>query len=237
VQSLRIPGDDGVELHVGVTGDGPDVVHLSGGPGCVQYLENDELAPDGFRSWFPEPRGVGRSAGGPHTIEQAVADLDALRRAVGVRSWTVVGHSWGSDLAVAYALQHPDTVSGVVGIAGTGLQRDRSWSEAYHAGKGTEPHVPIDWVPEVHAALLTSFVEWIHEPRLWRQLADSPVPMRFVAAALDIRPSWPLQQLAELVPRGEFTPVPGVPHDFWATHPDVWLRVVTDACAGLPRLP
>jgi proline iminopeptidase len=61
--------------------------------------------------------------------------------------------------------------------------------------------------------------------------------MRFVAAALDIRPSWPLEQLAALAPHGEFTRVPDVPHDFWATHPDVWVRVVTDACNALSRLP
>jgi proline iminopeptidase len=71
-------------LHVGVTGIGPDVIVLTGGPGCVQYLEQDHLAPKGFRSWYPEPRGVGRSGGGPHTMEQAVADLEAIRHAVGV---------------------------------------------------------------------------------------------------------------------------------------------------------
>lgn len=44
--------------------------------------------------------------------------------------------------------------------------------------------------------------DWIHEPPLWRRLADCQVPMRFIAAGNDIRPSWPLQQLAELVPEG-----------------------------------
>ena len=43
---------------------------------------------------------------------------------------------------------------------------------------------------------------------LWRRLADSPVPMQFIAAGNDIRPSWPLAQLAALVPRGSFTTVP-----------------------------
>jgi proline iminopeptidase len=35
MRSLRVPADDGALLHVGVTGEGPDVVVLSGGPGCV----------------------------------------------------------------------------------------------------------------------------------------------------------------------------------------------------------
>jgi proline iminopeptidase len=220
------------ELHVGVTGHGPDVVVLTGGPGCVQYLERDEISPLGHRAWYPEPRGVGRSSGGPHTMQDAIADLEAIRAAVGVGTWIVAGHSWGCELGVRYAVEHPQAVTAVVGIAGTGPQRDRSWSAAYEAGKDTEPAIDIDWVPAVHAALRDSFADWIHQPGLWRGLADCPVPMHFIAAGDDIRPSWPLAQLAALVPHGEFSIVPGVPHDFWSTHPEVWTKTITDACAA-----
>ena len=223
---------DGVALHVGVAGLGPDLVVLSGGPGCVQYLERDEISPPDHRAWYPEPRGVGRSGGGPHTMERAIADLEGVREAVGVDSWTVVGHSWGCDLAVRYAVEHPEAVTAVVGIAGRGPQRDRTWSEAYESGTAEEPVVDLDWVPEVHASLSDSFTGWIHGPDLWRGLADCQVPMHFIAAGEDIRPSWPLAQLASLVPRGTFSTVPGVPHDFWYTHPDVWTRVVSTACAA-----
>lgn len=220
----------GARLDVGVTGEGPDVVVLSGGPGCVHYLEDDAIAPRGVRAWYPEPRGVGRSTGGPHDLERAVADLEAVREAVGVGAWVVLGHSWGADLGVRYALDHPERVRAVVGVAGTGPQRDRSWAEAYDAGKDAEPHPEIAWDRGVHAALMASFRDWIREPRLWRSLADLAVPVHLVAAGDDIRPSWPLEQLAALVPDGRFTTVPGVPHDFWWTHPEVWLRVVTDVC-------
>jgi len=110
-------------------------------------------------------------------------------------------------------------VTAVVGIAGRGPQRDRTWSEEYEAGKATEPVVDIVSVPEVHASLSKSFTDWIHRPDLWRRLADCDVPMRFIAAGADIRPSWPLAQLAALLPRGEFSTVPDVPHDFWSTDP------------------
>jgi len=231
VQSRTIQLAD-VALHVGVTGEGPDVLVLTGGPGCVQYLERDDLAPPGHRSWFPEPRGVGRSGGGPNTMAEAVADLEDIRRAVGVRRWIVVGHSWGADLGVRYAVEHPDAVTAVVAVAGRGPQRDRSWSDAHDAGRDAEPVVDIDWVPEVHTALSDSFTEWIHQPGLWRGLADCPVPMQFIAAGNDIRPSWPLAQLAALVPHATFTTVPGVPHDFWATDPAVWTRTVAAACVA-----
>jgi proline iminopeptidase len=123
MQSHTILASDGIPLHVAVTGGGPDVVMLFGGPGCIQYLEDDEIAPIGFRTWYPEPRGVGRSAGAGHTMTQAVMDLEAIRRAVGVQSWIVVGHSWGSDLGVFYAVEHPETVTAVLGSPGPASRR------------------------------------------------------------------------------------------------------------------
>lgn len=227
VRALTVRSDDAVILHVGVVGDGPDVVVLSGGPGCVNYLERDDLAPQGARAWFPEPRGVGRSGGGPHDLAKAISDLEMIREAAGVESWTVLGHSFGSDLAIRYALDHPHRVRAVVGVAGHGLHSDRSWSEIYSASRHTEDEFVIEWEPAVHESLKASFQAWIHEPDLFRRLADSDVPMAFLAAAEDIRPDWPLRQLASLVPGGRFHEVAGVPHNFWSTHPAKWREVVS----------
>ena len=41
--------DDGVVLHAASGGEGPDVVVLCGGPGCVHYLADESIAPAGFR--------------------------------------------------------------------------------------------------------------------------------------------------------------------------------------------
>lgn len=239
MRSLMVEADADTRLHVGVTGNGQDVLVLTGGPGCVQYLENDEIAPRGFRAWYVEPRGVGRSEGGPHTMGQAVTDLEGIRVSLDLESWIVVGHSWGSDLAVRYTVEHPTSVTAVIGIAGRGPQRDAIWSRDYEAGQTSEPFVDIAMVPEVHASLGASFTEWIHQPDLWRRLADCRVPMQFIAAGDDIRPSWPAQQLATLVPHASFKIVPGVPHDFWSTDPSVWTETVTKACSDvlLPSRP
>jgi len=111
MESRVVTAADGVPLHVDTCGAGPDVVVLSGGPGLVNYLADERLAPDGMRAWFPDPRGVGRSGGGPHPMAQAVADLESVRESVGITTWSVLGHSWGSDLAVRYALDHPGSVT------------------------------------------------------------------------------------------------------------------------------
>lgn len=92
--------------------------------------------------------------------------------------------------------------------------------------------VDIDWVPEVHAALSDSFT-WIHRPDLWRRLAGCQVPVHVIAAGEDIHPSWPLQQLAALAPNVQLSTVPGVPHDFWLTHPEAWTKTVTETCSAL----
>jgi proline iminopeptidase len=86
MESRRIPPDDGMTLHVGVTGTGVDVVTLSGGPGCVQYLEHDSIAPRGVSAWYPEPRGVGRSQGSAHDLRRVVDDLESLRRSIGIEA-------------------------------------------------------------------------------------------------------------------------------------------------------
>lgn len=230
VDSRSVSTSDGVPVRVLTCGAGPDVVVLSGGPGMVHYLAEQSLAPEGFRCWFPVPRGVPPSGGGPHDMVRAIADLEDVRSRLGIEDWIVLGHSWGSDLAVRYALEHPDRVRAVVGVAGHGLHRDREWAAAYRAGAARAPQVDVPWVPEVHAALWASFKDWIHEPALWRDLADSPVPMRFIGAGADIRPDWPLRQLARLVPAGAFESVADVPHDFWATDPDLWRATCTTAC-------
>lgn len=230
METRTVQAQDGTELHVAGCGDGPDVVVLSGGPGCVHYLAAERLAPAGFRCWFPDPRGVAASGGGPHTMADAIHDLEDIRQALGVERWIVLGHSWGSDLGVRYAIEHPSSVAGLVGMCGHGLHRDREWSAAYQQGKLTEIPIHIDHEPTVHESLMDSFKEWIHTPTLWRSVADCQVPTSFVSAGDDIRPSWPVEQLAWLAPRARHSTVPGAIHDFWSTEPDRWREVITAEC-------
>jgi proline iminopeptidase len=43
-----------------------------------------------------------------------IADMEALRRELGVETWLVFGGSWGSTLALAYAEAHPERCRGLV---------------------------------------------------------------------------------------------------------------------------
>ena len=133
----RIPADDGIELWVEVTGDGRAGVPLvlcHGGPGLWDNLGPLAALLDHDRPvvrW--DQRGCGRSGGpdGPYSLRQSLADLAAIRRALGIDRWIVGGHSWGASLALRAALDAPASAAGLLYLCGTGLGAE--WRPSYKA--------------------------------------------------------------------------------------------------------
>ncbi|PKO37592.1 MAG: proline iminopeptidase [Betaproteobacteria bacterium HGW-Betaproteobacteria-6] len=112
---------DGHILHVEECGpfDGIPVLFLHGGPGGGCLSEHRRLFdPAVFRVVLVDQRGAGRSLPsgelGANTTLDLVADLDAVREALGISGWIVFGGSWGSLLALAYAQIYPESVLGLV---------------------------------------------------------------------------------------------------------------------------
>jgi proline iminopeptidase len=109
---MRVNGVDLFTRHVGA---GPLVVVLHGGPGAQHdYLlpQYDRLA-HGRTLFYYDQRGGGRSPVDrevPVGWREHVADLEALRVALGLERLTLCGYSWGGLLAVLYLLEHPDRV-------------------------------------------------------------------------------------------------------------------------------
>ncbi len=58
-----------------------------------------------------------------------VADLEALRRHLALERPTVIGHSYASAVALLHALEHPDTVSGLV-LVGAFAARRVPWHDS-----------------------------------------------------------------------------------------------------------
>jgi proline iminopeptidase len=116
------PGEGYVEMlggrvwyRVVGTGHGTPLVLLHGGPGAPSYYL-DPLAAlgDDRPVVFYDQLGAGRS---DHitdttlmTVAHYVAELDSLRRALKLKRFHLLGHSWGTMLGTAYALAHPDAV-------------------------------------------------------------------------------------------------------------------------------
>src|SRR5689334_22755195 len=116
---LRIPVT-GAELYAREIGEGPAIIVLHGGPDFDHtYLlpELDRLA-DRYRLIYYDQRGRGRSAAHVRPEEVTLAsdldDLDKVREHFGLKAPALLGHSWGTVLALEYALRHPDRVSRLI---------------------------------------------------------------------------------------------------------------------------
>ena len=72
---------------------------------------------DRFTLVFYDHRCNGRSTGAPvssMTWDNLTADADALREHLGYERWAVLGHSFGGQVALEYALRRPERVSRLV---------------------------------------------------------------------------------------------------------------------------
>ncbi|MER5263767.1 alpha/beta hydrolase [Actinosynnema sp. NPDC002837] len=112
-------------------GRGEPLVLCHGGPGLWDVLDGlAALLADRVRVIRWDQRGGGRSEReGPYSTARTLADLDAVRVHFGLSKMALLGHSWGADVALHYALAHPDRVSSLVYVSGTGL--GRRWREEY----------------------------------------------------------------------------------------------------------
>ncbi len=99
--------------------EGKPAVFLHGGPGSGCFPDHRRLFdPERYCVLLFDQRGCGRSLPSAglenNTTWHLVADMEQLRIVLGVEQWLVLGGSWGSTLALAYAETHPQRVSALV---------------------------------------------------------------------------------------------------------------------------
>ena len=98
---------------------GVPAVFLHGGPGAgAAPVHRRFFDPRHWQIAVFDQRGAGRSAPLGETRDNSpdhlVADMERLRRFLGVEKWLLFGGSWGSTLALLYALCHPERCLGLV---------------------------------------------------------------------------------------------------------------------------
>lgn len=99
--------------------DGVPVLFLHGGPGAgLSPLHRQFFDPAHYRIVLFDQRGAGQSTPlgeyRANTTQLLIADIERLRRDMGIERWLVFGGSWGSTLALAYGQAHPERCSGFV---------------------------------------------------------------------------------------------------------------------------
>ncbi len=102
-------------------GEGERVIVLHGGPGIVDHTyllpEMDRLA-DVCQLVYYDQRGHGRSRGELNpddvSIDRFVEDLGSVCDALELDVVTLLGHSWGTHLALQFATQRPERVNRLI---------------------------------------------------------------------------------------------------------------------------
>ena len=161
---------DGVRIHVQDLGDGPAVVLISGfGLDHELWDRQVRLLTDrGFRVLCVDQRGHGFSDTPLHgyDIDRLAADLVAALDRLEIGTATVVGHSFGGQVAFRAAATAPELVTGLVLVGSNGVRASRS--ESFPFG---EPPGPLlqslladEHINRVGARYRTIESAFAHEP-------------------------------------------------------------------------
>ncbi len=203
-QEGMLPVGDGQRIYWEQSGnpDGKPVVFLHGGPGGgTAAWHRRFFDPERYRIVLFDQRGCGRST--PHASEpdadlrhnttwHLVADIELLRRNLGIPRWQVFGGSWGSALALAYAQAHPEAVTEVV-LRGVFTLRRHELEWFYEGGAAAlYPDLWEDYLAPIPVLERSRLIDAYH-----RRLSD-PDPAvhgpaavawtRWEAASLTLRP-------------------------------------------------
>ena len=101
-------------------GSGDPVIVVHGGPGMDHnYLRPGlDVIGSGRALVYYDQRGTGRSSASLDSVginlDAFVQDIDALREALGYDQVTVLGHSFGGLIAMAYAMEHPERTRALI---------------------------------------------------------------------------------------------------------------------------
>lgn len=107
-------------IYVRDIGKGPPVIVLHGGPDFDHryFLPDLDRLADSFHLIYYDQRGRGQSADHVQpsdvSLSSDVEDIDRVREHFHLDRAVILGHSWGTVLALEYALRHPTRVSQLI---------------------------------------------------------------------------------------------------------------------------
>jgi proline iminopeptidase len=116
--SIRL---ENVTLHYSMYGKGKPLLLLSGGPGnsANNLQEVANMLSNRYMCILFEQRGTGQSITHPMdsttiNLDQAVADINTLKKKLQLNKLTIIGHSWGAMFAMYYASKYADNIEKLV---------------------------------------------------------------------------------------------------------------------------
>ncbi len=141
----------GMEVHYRIFGEGEPLLILGGGPGDVsdRYLSLCELLSKDFKCILVDQRGTGKSMPNPKdettvTMALTLDDFEAIRNQLKLKTWNVLGFSYGGYLASTYAAFFPAAIKSMVLLDSSGFNNDYA---VYFSDNITSRMLPQDlWV-------------------------------------------------------------------------------------------
>jgi pimeloyl-ACP methyl ester carboxylesterase len=188
----RFVTTDGVRLHYVEKGTGPPVVFLHGNGAMVEDMLISGLidhAAPAYRAIAFDRPGFGHSERPWGRSWTAAAQAVLFARTfdqLGIGAPIVVGHSWGTLVALTLALDHPASVGGLVLASGYYFPTARSDVALF-----SPPAIPIlgDVISYTVAPLIGEVIGW---PSITKMFAPQPVSPKFereFPMPLALRPS------------------------------------------------
>jgi pimeloyl-ACP methyl ester carboxylesterase len=126
----RVINVDGLETHYLPFGQGDPLIILhGGGSGAAAWGKNIEVLSQRYKVFVPDLPGFGSSQPlqGPYYINEIVTFVEHFTRALDLKKFYLMGHSFGGGLALHYTLKNPSHVRKLVLVSSLCLGREISW--------------------------------------------------------------------------------------------------------------
>ncbi|MBO0728545.1 MAG: prolyl aminopeptidase [Acidimicrobiaceae bacterium] len=200
----RLRRPDAAEIYWEISGnpEGRPAVYLHGGPGSGLGSGGyrRRFDPERYRIVGLDQRGCGRSRPlaiddlhnlDSNNTETLIDDIEALRAHLGVDAWLVHGVSWGSTLALAYALDNPERTTELVLTAVTsGAREEIDWIT-----EGVGAIFPEAWESFAAAArqgerVVDAYARLLRHPDLAVRSSAADAWERWESTHVSLDPNW-----------------------------------------------
>jgi proline iminopeptidase len=139
-----------------VTGTGPAVLLLHGGPGMTDYMESLLPELDGYQTALFQQRGVAPSTlAGPFDVPTLRDDVIDVLDTLGWEAPTMIGHSWGGHLLLHLLAVTPTRVGAALAVDPLGAVDDGGLAAFEVELLGRLPEATVARLTELDAAEAT----------------------------------------------------------------------------------
>ncbi len=148
-----------INVHYWQVGEGPDVVMVHGllGNLAVWHLRMVPLMRDSYKLTTLDMRGHGFTTRTPkgYTTKELAGDLEGLLDSLGIEKAHIVGHSFGADVCLHFAIMNPQRVDKLVliepGLAALVHERMKSDWVGWDFWVGRLAEVGVEVPPEKYS--------------------------------------------------------------------------------------